>query len=270
MGARRALLRPRNSGSEIADSGHSHAAITAALLRSRAGAAAPAAITKKQEQTIKRVFGIAVASALLFASVAHAQERRSDDWIGQASSPLSGWYGQVALGYMQLRDNDGSLGGTGIKSEYDSGWTVTGALGYGFGNGFRAELEGGYANSGYDSVTIGGSKINTSADIDQWSLYAAGYYDFWLVGARPYLGAGAGVVHSEIDSFAATSGGTTFRGPGGDATDFSMFGEVGLTFPLSERLDLVPAVRYVWIDNSGGGQDDDTAWVFKAGLRYRF
>lgn len=218
---------------------------------------------------MNRILGAAVAAALLFASTAHAQQR-TDNWIGQAQSPSNGWYGQVSAGYLQLRDNDGNLGGTGIKSEYDSGWTLTGALGYGFGNGFRAELEGGYGRSSYDSVTVGSSKINTSADIDLWSLYAAGYYDFWLIGARPYVGAGAGIVHAEIDNFTATSGGTTFRGPGGDSTDFSMFGEVGFTIPLSERLELVPAVRYVWIDNSGGGQDDDTAWVFKAGLRYRF
>jgi len=220
---------------------------------------------------MKRVFGFVLATALLLASTAFAQQRTaSDDWIGQTQSPLNGWYGQVSAGYLQLRDNDGNLGGTSIKSEYDNGWTVTGAVGYGFRNGFRTEIEGGYARSSYDSVTVGGSKINTSADIDLWSLYAAGYYDFWLIGVRPYLGAGAGLVHAQIDTFAATSGGTTFRGPGGDSTDFSMFGEFGLTFPLSERLELVPAVRYVWIDNSGGGQDDDTAWVFKAGLRYRF
>jgi outer membrane protein W len=219
---------------------------------------------------MNRIFSLA--AALLFAATtAHAQQRTaSDDWIGRSQSPATGWYGQVSAGYLQLRDNDGNVGGTAIKSEYDAGWTLTGALGYGFGNGFRAELEGGYGRSSYDSVTVGGSKINTSADIDIWSAYAAGYYDFWLIGARPYVGAGAGLVHAEADDFAATSGGTTFRGPGGDSTDFSMFGEVGLTFPLGERLDLVPAVRYVWIDNSGGGQDDDTAWVFKAGLRYSF
>jgi hypothetical protein len=51
---------------------------------------------------------------------------------------------------------------------------------------------------------------------------------------------------------------------------FGIRGEVGLSFPLNERLELVPAVRYVWIDNSGGGQEDDTAWLFKAGLRYKF
>lgn len=220
---------------------------------------------------MNRVVPLAFATALLLAPAAHAQQRMSsDDWIDHTRSPMSGWYGQASLGYLQLRDNDGTIGGTGVKSEYDAGSQVTGALGYGFGNGFRAEVEGGYGHSSFDSVTVGGSKFNVDADIDLWSLYAAGYYDFWLLGARPYVGAGAGFVHADIGDFAATSGGTTFRGPGGDDTDVSMFGEVGLTFPITDRLDVVPAVRYVWIDNSGGGLDDDTAWVFKAALRYRF
>lgn len=182
----------------------------------------------------------------------------------------TGWYGQVSAGYLQLQDNSGSINGVGVKSEYDNGFNLSAAVGYAYGNGFRSEFEGGYGRTGYDKVTVGGTTADVSADVDLWSAYAAGYYDFDFKSVKPYVGAGIGFVHASNDNFTVTSGGTSFSGSGGSETDFSAFGEVGLTFPLTDRMDLVPGVRYVWLDNSSAGQDDDTAWLFKVGLRYKF
>lgn len=48
--------------------------------------------------------------------------------------------------------------------EYKLGFTVTGALGYGFGNGFRTELEIGYGRSKSDEITVnGGDDVSLSA-----------------------------------------------------------------------------------------------------------
>jgi opacity protein-like surface antigen len=210
---------------------------------------------------MKRLLGgVALAAALFAASTAQAQQ----------SSSYMGWYGTVSAGYLQLQDVSGSIGGTSVKGEYDPGWSVSGALGWSFGNGLRTEVEGGYGRSSFDSVDIGGTKVGLSGDIDLWSAYMAAYYDFNILGVKPYLGAGAGIVHFDVDNISATANGTTFTGNGGNGTNFSAFGEAGLSFPLSDRLALVPAVRYVWIDDGGSGFDDDTAWIFKAGLRYRF
>lgn len=203
--------------------------------------------------------GAALVAALFAAGAAHAQQ-----------TSYMGWYGTVSAGYLQLEDVSGNVGSTGVKASYDPGWSLNGAIGWSFGTGLRTEVEVGYGRSSYDSATIGGTKVDLSGDIALWSGYLAAYYDFNLAGVRPYFGAGAGVVHFDVDNISATANGTTFTGSGGNGTNFSAFGEAGLSFALTDRLDIVPAVRYVWIDDGGSGFDDDTAWVFKAGLRYRF
>jgi opacity protein-like surface antigen len=202
---------------------------------------------------------MALAAAVSVAPAAHAQ----------SALPM-GWYGTVSAGYLGLEDNSGNVGGTAVTGSYDAGWSLNAALGWSFGNGLRTEVEGGYGRSSFDSVDIGGTKVGLNGDINLWSTYMAAYYDFNVVGVRPYLGGGIGLVHFDVDNISATANGTTFTGSGANGTNFSAFGEVGLSFPLTDRLDVVPAVRYVWIDDGESGFDDDTAWVFKAGLRYRF
>jgi OOP family OmpA-OmpF porin len=181
-----------------------------------------------------------------------------------------GFYGQVSAGYLQLEDVSGNIGGTSVKGAYDAGYAVTAAVGFAFGDGLRTEFELGYGHSGYDSVTIGGTTVGLTGDVDMWSIYEGVYYDFNVLGVKPYLGGGFGVVHWDQGNVRGTANGTTFTGSGGNGTDFSLFGEAGVSLALTDRIDLVPAIRYLWIDDSGNGIDDDTAWLFKVGLRYRF
>jgi len=192
-------------------------------------------------------------------------------------SASHGFYGQVSTGYLQLEDVGGTIGGTSVNGEYDAGWSLSGAVGFAFGNGLRSEFELGYGRSSYNSVSIGGTKVGLSGDIDMWSAYEAVYYDFdlgsaasYLGGVKPYLGGGFGFVHWDAGNVSATVSGTTFTGSGGNGTDFSAFGEAGLSLALSDRIDLVPAVRYIWVNDGESGLDDDTAWLFKVGMRYRF
>jgi OOP family OmpA-OmpF porin len=200
----------------------------------------------------------ALAGSMAFTA-AHAQD----------VSPR-GFYGQVSAGYLQLEDVSGNINGTSAKSAYDAGWSLSGAVGFAFGTGLRTEFELGYGRSSYDSVNIGGTKVGLSGDIDMWSAYEGVYYDFNVVGVKPYVGGGFGLVHWDAGNVSATANGATFTGSGGNGTNFSLFGEAGVAVALTDRIDLVPAVRYIWIDDSSNGIDDDTAWLFKVGLRYRF
>jgi opacity protein-like surface antigen len=204
---------------------------------------------------MKRVLSafVLAAAALLAAPSAHAQQS-------------VGWYGAGSLGYLQLRDDDFSTGGLSGHTEYDAGYALTLAGGYAFGNGFRAELEGGYGHSSFDSLTVNGTKFSASGDIDLWSVYAAAYYDFTVNNVKPYLGGGVGWVHSDVGT--SRVGGVTVSG--GDDDNWSWFAEGGVSFALNDRLDLVPAVRYLWIDNAQDGFEKDEAWLFKVGLRYKF
>ncbi|MGE5539066.1 MAG: outer membrane protein [Gemmatimonas sp.] len=202
------------------------------------------------------IAALVAAAAWLAAPAAQAQQ-----W-----TPYTGWYGSASAGWFQLRDNDGSVGASAVHAEFDPGYALTLAGGYSFGNGFRAELEGGYAHADIDKASIGGVSA-AGGDTDLWSIYAAGYYDFQTnSGFRPYLGGGIGWVHTDADAIVA--GGT--RTASGSTDDWSAFAEAGLNIALADNLDLVPGVRYIWYNDSHGGLDDNAAWLFKAGLRYRF
>lgn len=213
------------------------------------------------------VTAFAAVVALGFGGVAaHAQQAKT------------GWYGQASGGWLGLQDDDFSQSGTNGKVEYDDGYTLSLAGGYRFGNGFRAEVEGGYGHSSFDKIQANGTSASVNGDINLWSLYAAGYYDFNLGNMTssnlptftPYIGAGVGVVHSDVDNTTVTVGSSTFTSSGGNDDNFSAFGEVGVSFPVADRLELVPSVRYTWINNGENGFDDDAAWTAKVGLRYSF
>jgi OOP family OmpA-OmpF porin len=206
---------------------------------------------------MKRVLGaFALAAAALFAAPsANAQQ-------------AAGWYGTGSLGYQQVRDQDFNTGGLSGHAEYDPGVALSLAGGYAFGNGFRAELEGGYGHSSFDSITANGTKFSVGGDIDLWSIYGAAYYDFAIANSKlkPYLGGGLGWVHSDVSN--ASVNGVAVGG--GSDDNFSWFAEGGVSYALSDRLDLVPGIRYTWYDNGSSGVDDNEAWTFKVGLRYRF
>ena len=50
-------------------------------------------------------------------------------------------------------------------------------------------------------------------------------------------------------------------------TDFSAFGEAGLSVRLTDRLSVAPGVRYSWVDLNGS---DFTGWTFRTALRFAF
>jgi opacity protein-like surface antigen len=208
---------------------------------------------------MKRLIAALFAAALLAApAVAHAQTQ----W-----TPYTGFYGTLSGGWLQLQDRDGTASNGGrAKAEYDPGWALSVAGGYSFGNGFRAELEGGYGHADIDKASIGGVHAS-GGDTEFWSVYAAGYYDFTTnTPVRPYLGGGIGWVHTDADALIVPSG----RAGGGSSDDWSWFAEGGVNFSLTDRLELVPGVRYTWYNDSNGGLEDNNSWLFKVGLRYRF
>lgn len=187
----------------------------------------------------------------------------------QAQDQLAGWYGQLSAGVLQLRENDGSSGGNSAEVEFKTGFTVTGALGYGFGNGFRAELELGYGQSEFDEITVNGTKGSLNGDIDIFSGYLAGYYEFNTGMLKPYLGGGLGAVYTNTGKSSVTVGGTTVSLNGDDDVSFSAFGEVGLAIDISKGFAIVPSVRYVWVNDGSSGFDDSQAWVGRIGLRFK-
>jgi opacity protein-like surface antigen len=184
--------------------------------------------------------------------------------VAATQAQAQNFYGSVGAGYLVPEETEADVGTTSGSVKFLNGYSITTALGYDFGNGLRTELEASLNDSdlkhyrtGATTTAIGGG------DVDQLALHAAGYYDFAMGGFAPYIGGGVGFTRTDFD--AATVGVTAL--PGDRNTDFSAFGEAGLSIPVTENLTIAPGVRYSWVDFDGS---DFTAWTFKTALRLAF
>ncbi len=195
---------------------------------------------------------------LLLTAPARAQEHAAP-----------GWYGTLGGAWLVPRDYDGSGSFDEVKTY--NGYGLFAGAGHHLGSGLRAEAELGYGNVENDRATrsgIGTRKVG--GDIDMYSATGALYYDMPLdFVVKPYIGGGAGLVHQRNSRPAVTIGGATLPA-GGNSTDLTAFGELGLSYRLAANIDLVPSYRYQWIDDGAYGLDDTGMHLLKVGLRYAF
>jgi opacity protein-like surface antigen len=137
-----------------------------------------------------------------------------------ASAALAGnVYISGNLGAVFLNDSDLSLSdGTKGKAEYDTGFGITGAVGYDFGPA-RLEGEVGYRANGYDTVGASGQeKANAGGDVTGWDFMLNGYFDLEnTTPFTPYIGGGIGA--AVLDSSAINAGGINMSS--GDDTVFA-------------------------------------------------
>ncbi|HEX6957968.1 MAG TPA: porin family protein [Ferrovibrio sp.] len=210
----------------------------------------------------------AALAAFAYALPAAAQQGGNDGW--RAERLGSGWYGVLSGAWLFPRDVDGNADGQSVTVESSDGFVLYGGAGYRFSNNFRLEGELSYGSHDYDSISIGGASRGLGGDRDLYALTAAIYYDIDTgTVLTPYLGAGGGLLYQNSGRPAATANGATV--PGGDnSTDLTAFGEVGLSYKLSQRFDLVPSYRYQWINDNHAGLDDSDMHVLRLGLRYWF
>lgn len=109
----------------------------------------------------------------------------------------------------ELKPRDATIGVTTI--DFDLGFRAAHlGLGYAFGNGWRAELEGAFRRNEME-ILFGGnnSPVNTALEDDARtrSLLASLYYDFDLnLPVVPYLGAGFGIARTDYQVRDARAG----------------------------------------------------------------
>ena len=149
--------------------------------------------------TLKRA--LLAATALLLPAAVQAQ-------------PISGIYIGAGAGLNWLQKTDEALGGqagadaraAGLPDRgilrWDRGGVGLVALGYGFGNGLRIELEGSYRSNNADDTTVAGlTSRSNGGRLYQWAAMANLAYDITIPGVPlvPYLGGGLGYTHATID-----------------------------------------------------------------------
>jgi|SRR5579872_1746502 len=183
---------------------------------------------------------LAAMSLLALPLAAHAQ-------------PVDGLYVGGGVGYNLLQNQVLRNAGAGALNNLRVG-TLKGnggilgqaSLGYGFGNGFRLELEGNYRN---DAQAKGTGKVHNQT----YGGFANALYDF-DVGSSfvyPYIGAGVGYLDENLRN-GHTAGAkdaagavivpaTTFSGTKGDA---GAQGILGVAFPISGVTGLSVTAEY--------------------------
>jgi len=180
------------------------------------------------------------------------------------AQPVSGLYLGAGIGanWQQNTDLKGSVNnaaGTKIEHEFDVGYVGVLSLGWGFGNGLRAEIEGNYRSNEVSDTKVGGGSIQGTASPTgtavSYGVMTNVLYDFnlgsALGGIVPYLGAGVGYIwHDYQDVGASFSNGdkTVYNGNTGA---FGYQAIVGAALPIASVPGLAVTAEYRFLGTTG-------------------
>jgi outer membrane protein OmpA-like peptidoglycan-associated protein len=180
------------------------------------------------------------------------------------AQPVSGIYIGGGVGWNGLSNLNGKNlvipvgpGGidrnvTGAKYNQSSGFVGLASVGYGFGNGLRAELEGNYRNNHAHIDNGSQSFVSGGGTVTQYGAMVNAFYDFYLGWpVVPYVGIGAGYMNLKLldNSIYTTTlpNQVTFTPTNSAKGSFAMQGIVGAALPIAAvpGLALTGEVRYL-------------------------
>lgn len=149
-------------------------------------------------------------SALLAATLLAAP-------LAAHAQPVSGLYigAGVGVNFMQDESTKGGISVlpngaslTGNNLSFNPGFVGLGSVGWGFGNGLRAEVEGSYRNNSVDKFSTnnisGLSAAHSGGTEQKYGVMVNALYDFTMVPyVQPYVGVGVGYQWAEWDNVRA-------------------------------------------------------------------
>lgn len=188
------------------------------------------------------------------------------------ASAQSPFYVGVTAGGSFFFEQEIEDGGADFDIEYDQpGFVFAGQLGYQVTTNVRVEAEISYAFTEGDVTLsiLGIDVVENGFKTSVLSGTAGVFLDLWPVGTFiPYVGGGVGYSQVSVN----LDGNFSEQ----DQNAPLVFGEVGLPFPLTPELSIVPAARFNWIfteEEIGDGDlfaDDLYTTELRLGLRYGF
>ena len=185
------------------------------------------------------------------------------------SNNSEGFYFAGSLSALVSTDSDfnGSALGTKFRgeTEFETGFGLTTAIGYDFGNNLRAELEYGYKVCNVDSYQIGATNVKASDNLNFNSLMVNVLYDLYVTDTLYwYNGGGIGVAQSTIVDE--------------DKFQFAWQLMTGVGFNISENVALTVGYRlFTTVDtitytDSTGQIETETPYIhgFETGIKIKF
>jgi len=183
--------------------------------------------------------------------------------LAATAQPISGFYIGAGAGVNLLAETDltsqgqlttalraNGIGTTGTAS-FDYGWVGVLSVGYGFGNGVRAEIEGSYRDNSIDGIEgfrgLTAPRTQSGA-VQSYGVMANILYDFDLGPGSfmtPYIGLGAGYIVQNWDDVRVNTvaTGRSVR-IDGDNGNFAGQAIVGAAFPIASVPGLAVTAEY--------------------------
>jgi outer membrane protein OmpA-like peptidoglycan-associated protein len=152
--------------------------------------------------------------------------------VAAQAQPVSGLYVGAGAGFNFHQDANGD--GARIRFD-DIGGVGLASIGWGFGNGLRAEVEGNYRQNSVDTVTSGGRRIGNSGYLNNYGVMVNALYDFNMGALSPYLGVGVGYGWVEAKGMRLSAPGVSGRIDDTDS-QFAYQGIAGVSYNLSSMV----------------------------------
>ncbi len=159
---------------------------------------------------------------------------------------------------------------SGVNLDFDTGFSITAALGYSLGNGLAFELESGYLQVDSAEASFRGFDFDVEGDFRQVPILVNVVYNLDLNDRLAlYVGAGAGVVWSDVDIDSV--GGFNIPGDvSADQWNFAAQAKAGVSFKLSEAASLNVGYRFLYGRDALGDVEDSESHVLEGGFTFRF
>lgn len=193
-------------------------------------------------------------------------------------SYTNGPYVGIEGGWQFLNHVSPRGGGVGVNSHFKNDYVGLGVVGYGFGNGFRAELEGGHRYNGLGYVTGDGG--NRGGSLGMTTAMVNGIYDINpallgipTYGFSPHVGIGVGWARARINDAGPYNGNII----SGHDDLFAYQGIAGVDYAVTRNIKVNLDYRYLGTTNGtfavSNGATTKTSFTDQAvllGVRYEF
>ena len=190
------------------------------------------------------------------------------------AQPISGLYVGGGIGANIMQQEHVTSGGTGVNVDSHVGPAVAVSVGYGFGNGLRAELEGDWRKNSLYGSALGGQEQKYGAMVNV--LYD--FTNFSMI--QPYVGVGVG--YQEVQIANGHAPGVSIKTDSKGA--FAYQAIIGAALPISGAPGWAVTADYRFMglagDRTYSGTTDGTPASFKfsndynhtflLGVRYAF
>ena len=194
---------------------------------------------------------LAAAAVVAMPVLAHAQ-------------PVSGLYlgGGVGANWQQNTTLNGAVNNTlgrKVENEFEVGYVGVLSLGWGFGNGLRAEIEGNYRSNDVSDTRVSGASISSIASgtgtAVSYGAMANILYDFnlgsALGGLMPYIGGGVGYIWHDYQDVGIRYASGEKIVYNGDTGAFGYQAIVGAALPIASVPGLAVTAEYRFMGTLG-------------------